>query len=143
MMNKWSYIQYIVQLPRDLIFSSIGIYKSCYHFVRAILSVPFCPCHFVQYHFVRSPFCELDPLPPFVIADRLDDLTPFFLYLFFNRSLAEGCIPDSQKRALVFPALKKPTLDPNLCKNYRPISNLSFLSQRLLNASCLIRFILT
>src|SRR6218665_3819326 len=56
MMNKWSYyIQYIVQLPRDLIFSSIGIYKSCYHFVRAILSVPFCPCHFVQYHFVRSP----------------------------------------------------------------------------------------
>src|SRR6218665_1777974 len=55
MMNKWSYyIQYIVQLPRDLIFSSIGIYKSCYHFVRAILSVPFCPCHFVQYHFVRS-----------------------------------------------------------------------------------------
>src|SRR6218665_1705958 len=23
-----------------------------YHF-----SVPFCPCHFVQYHFVRIPFC--------------------------------------------------------------------------------------
>ena len=29
--------------------SWIGIYKSCYHIVRAILSKPFCPCHFVQY----------------------------------------------------------------------------------------------
>jgi len=33
---------------------------------------------------------------------------------------------------LVFPALKKPTLDPNLFKNYRPFSNLSFLSKTLL-----------
>ena len=74
--------------------------------------------------------CELDPLPPFIIIDLLDDLAPFFLYL-FNRSLAEGCIPASQKRALVFPALKKTNLDPNDCKNYRPISNLSFLSKTL------------
>src|SRR6218665_3611434 len=35
--------------------SLVGIYKNCYYFVCAILSVPFCPCHFVQYHFVRSP----------------------------------------------------------------------------------------
>jgi hypothetical protein len=74
--------------------------------------------------------CELDPLPPFIIIDILDDLAPFFLYL-FNRSLAEGCIPASQKRALVFPSLKKTNLDPNDCKNYRPISNLSFLSKTL------------
>src|SRR5678816_3480631 len=74
--------------------------------------------------------CELDPLPPFVISDILDDLAPFLVYL-FNRSLAEGCIPPSQKRALVFPSLKKPNLDTNLCQNYRPISNLSFLSKTL------------
>ena len=49
----------------------------------------------------------------------------------FNRSLAEGCVPPSQKRALVFPSLKKPNLDTNLCQNFRPISNLSFLSKTL------------
>src|SRR6218665_3984654 len=26
-----------------------------YHFVRTILSVPFCPYHFVPYHFVLEP----------------------------------------------------------------------------------------
>src|SRR6218665_3340947 len=71
--------------------------------------------------------CELDPLPPFIIADVVDDIAPFLLYL-FNRSLSEGFLPDSQKRALVFPTLKSPNLDPDLCQNYRPISNLSFLS---------------
>jgi hypothetical protein len=73
---------------------------------------------------------ELDPLPPFVIRDSLDELTPFLVYL-FNRSLADGCVPPSQKRALVFPSLKKPNLDTNLCQNFRPISNLSFLSKTL------------
>ena len=72
--------------------------------------------------------CELDPLPPFIISDIVDDIVPFLLYL-FNRSLSEGCLPASQKRAIVFPSLKKPNLDPNLCQNYRPISNLSFLSK--------------
>src|SRR5688572_17703830 len=79
---------------------------------------------------VNLKSCELDPLPPFIITDILDDIAPFFLYL-FNRSLSEGYIPASQKRAIVFPALKKPNLDPNLCQNFRPISNLSFLSKTL------------
>src|SRR6218665_3558886 len=26
-------------------------------FIRNILSIPFCPCHFVQCNFVRIPFC--------------------------------------------------------------------------------------
>ena len=37
----------------------------------------------------------------------------------------------SQKRALVFPALQKSNLDPNLCKNFRPISNLFCLSKTI------------
>src|SRR6218665_147312 len=31
--------------------------KNYYHFVHTILSIPFCPYHFVPYHFVRTPFC--------------------------------------------------------------------------------------
>jgi len=26
-----------------------------YYFIRTILSIPFCPCHFVRYHFVLEP----------------------------------------------------------------------------------------
>ena len=40
-------------------------------------------------------------------------------------------MPKSFKRALIRPLLKKPGLDPNVLKNYRPVSNLSFLSKVL------------
>src|SRR6218665_2509817 len=74
--------------------------------------------------------CELDPLPPFIIINILDDIIEFLVYM-FNQSLSEGCLPESQKRAIVFPALKKLNLDPNVCLNYRLISNLSYLSKTL------------
>ena len=74
--------------------------------------------------------CKLDPLPPFVMVNILDDLAPFLVYV-FNRSLTEGYLPASQKRAIVFPTLKKQNLDQNACQNYLPISNLSFLSKTL------------
>ena len=74
--------------------------------------------------------CELDPLPPFIIVNVLDDIISFLVYM-FNRSLSDGFLPTSQKRAIVFPRLKKPNLDLNVCQNYRPISNLSYLSKTL------------
>src|SRR6218665_1672359 len=73
---------------------------------------------------------ELDPLPPFVMVDVLDEIVPFLLYL-FNRSLSKGFLPSSQKCSIIFPALKQSSLLPSLCQNYRPIANLSFLSMTL------------
>ena len=40
-------------------------------------------------------------------------------------------MPDPMKQALVTPLLKKDDLDPEVLKNYRPVSNLSFLSKVL------------
>ena len=48
-----------------------------------------------------------------------------------NMSLSSGIVPSSMKQALVTPLLKKPSLDPEVPKNYRPVSNLSFLSKIL------------
>ena len=48
-----------------------------------------------------------------------------------NLSLSEGCFPSHFKSALVSPLLKKPTLNRDDMKNYRPVSNLSFLSKIL------------
>ena len=39
-----------------------------------------------------------------------------------------GVFPSVFKEAIVKPLLKKPSLDPNSLKNYRPISSLSFLA---------------
>ena len=46
-----------------------------------------------------------------------------------NYSLREGCFPNCFKTAYVKPLLKKPSLGRNLLKNYRPVSNLSFISK--------------
>ena len=46
-----------------------------------------------------------------------------------NMSLATGEIPDSFKTALITPVLKNESLDSTEKKNYRPISNLPFVSK--------------
>lgn len=48
-----------------------------------------------------------------------------------NLSLAEGTFPKSFKSAHVSPLLKKPSLCKDEMKNYRPVSNLSFVSKVL------------
>ena len=48
-----------------------------------------------------------------------------------NLSLLSGYVPQSFKVAVIKPLLKKPTLDPGVLANYRPISNLPFLSKIL------------
>ena len=50
-----------------------------------------------------------------------------------NASLTSGYVPQSIKLAVIKPILKKPNLDPNDLSNYRPISNLPFLSKILEN----------
>ena len=46
-----------------------------------------------------------------------------------NTSLASGIVSPDLKTAIVKPLLKKPSLDKNVLKNYRTISNLHFLSK--------------
>ena len=46
-----------------------------------------------------------------------------------NASLRDGSLPASQKYAIVSPLLKKPFLDPDELRNYRPVSNLTFASK--------------
>jgi len=46
-----------------------------------------------------------------------------------NASLREGSLPATQKMAIITPVVKKPGLDPEEPQNYRPISNLTFISK--------------
>ena len=46
-----------------------------------------------------------------------------------NTSLSTGVFPDSLKHAVISPIIKKPSMDRNVLKNYRPVSNIQFLSK--------------
>ena len=72
--------------------------------------------------------CSLDPIPTFLLSKFADLLTPFITAI-VNASLTQGRLPSSQKHAIVTPHLKKVGLDASDTANYRPVSNLSFLSK--------------
>ena len=74
--------------------------------------------------------CSLDPAPTWMVKDSVDELIPMVKIL-VNLSLQSAKVPDSMKEALVTPLLKKDDLDPEVLKNYRPVSNLPFLSKVL------------
>ena len=74
--------------------------------------------------------CQLDPAPTWLVKDMRTLLSPPIAGL-FNLSLATGCFPTEFKKAVVRPRLKKTGLDTSERKNYRPVSNLSFLSKLL------------
>ena len=48
-----------------------------------------------------------------------------------NDSLTTGVVPSHFKHADVTPLIKKPDADAEILKNYRPVSNLSFISKIL------------
>ena len=72
--------------------------------------------------------CEEDPIPLKLLLEFQDELMPIILFI-VNDSLRRGVFPAALKNALVRPAIKDQSGDVNSYKNYRPISNLPFLSK--------------
>jgi len=70
----------------------------------------------------------LDPVPTFLVRESVNLLLPFLTTL-VNTSLIQGRLPASQKHAIVTPHLKKSGLDPTDIANFRPVSNLTFMSK--------------
>ena len=71
-----------------------------------------------------------DPIPTSITKECLDDLVSLITFI-VNVSLSTGIVPPQFKQATVTPLLKKPGLDTNDMKNFRPVSNLSFISKIL------------
>ena len=79
--------------------------------------------------------CELDPLPTWLLKQCIDVFAPILTYI-CNRSLRENVLPTCQKSAVILPLLKKSNLNKSELKNYRPVSNLSFLSKFIERVVC-------
>ena len=74
-----------------------------------------------------NKYCDLDPLPTWLLKENIDIFLPMLTRI-INLSLALGDMPDDLKHAVIRPLLKK--LGQELIeKNYRPVSNLAFLSK--------------
>jgi len=72
--------------------------------------------------------CSLDPIPMSLLKHCSHILTPVITNI-INLSITTGVFPTHFKQAIITPLLKKPSLDREEFSNYRPISNLSFLSK--------------
>ena len=71
--------------------------------------------------------CELDPLPTWLLKQCTEELLPLISAI-INNSLESGVFPYQCKHAIIRPLLKKQGLDADDLKNYRPVSNLQFIS---------------
>ena len=71
--------------------------------------------------------CTLDPIPSWLLKACLPSLLPIITNI-VNQSLT-SIMPCSYKEAIFTPILKKPDLNTEDLKNYRPISNLSYVSK--------------
>ena len=79
---------------------------------------------------LRSTNCPSDCVPSRLLKEVFDSIGTTVLTL-INTSLTSGCIPAAFKNAVVHPLIKKKNLDPTILSNFRPISQLPFLSKVL------------
>ena len=76
--------------------------------------------------------CELDPLPAHLFHQCLEYIIDF-ITLLVNKSLQSGTIILSWKTSILCPLIKghTPAVSPQNTKNFRPVSNVPFLSKVL------------
>ena len=84
---------------------------------------------------MKNKHCELDIIPTSTLKQILEACLRIITQI-VNLSLTTGEFCEEWKTAIVKPLLKKPGLDP-INKNYRPTSNLPFISKRM--EKCMLR----
>ena len=72
--------------------------------------------------------CELDPIPTWLLKQCSHELVPLIIAT-INASLTTSNVPADFEHAILKPLLKKPTLDKDILRNNRPVSNLPFVSK--------------
>jgi hypothetical protein len=104
------------------------IYDTCYA-TATLMEFQFVSEMAVRKIFLSAPCksCELDPVPTTLLKDVVDVVNPVISHI-VNTSMQTGTFTDNLKFSVIRPLLKKPTLELTY-KNYRPVTNLTFLSK--------------
>ncbi len=74
--------------------------------------------------------CPLDPILSHLLQAISPAVVPALTHI-VNTSLHTGIFPSAFKQVRITPLLKKPTLNPTLLRNYRPVSLLPFIAKTL------------
>ena len=77
---------------------------------------------------MKSKTSFLDPIPTWLVKQFIPEFSPVLCQI-VNLSFKSANFPDSLKRAIITPVLKKSSMDKEDLNNYRPISCISFLSK--------------
>ena len=72
--------------------------------------------------------CVLDPFLTKLLMSHLSYILDIILCI-VNLCFWAGVFPTPCKSSIIFPLIKKHGLDPESLKNYRPVANLSFISE--------------
>lgn len=83
---------------------------------------------------LKSIFSPFDVIPSLFVKQIFDTIGSD-LVMIINNCLMTGTVPECFKLFSVLPICKKPSLDPVVYSNFRPILNLPFLS-RILEKNC-------
>ena len=75
-----------------------------------------------------SKSCSLDPVPSALRPSCLSVMLPVITKI-VNLSIETCEVPATLKTAVLSPLLKKPSLDHEMLANFRPVSNLKFISK--------------
>ena len=78
----------------------------------------------------KTKSCSLDPLPTFLLKECIDYLA-LIITAIINSSISHCQVPSAFKSAVVTPQLKKSSFPQDDLSNYRPVSNLPFVSKLL------------
>ena len=76
----------------------------------------------------KNKHCDLDPIPTSILKSAIDIVLPSITKL-INKSIETSTFPSQWKMATVTPLIKKQSLELENMKNYRPVSNLQYLSK--------------
>ena len=93
--------------------------------------MPYCTVLLESFTMITSEeliTCLSDHFPSKLLMSHLPTIIDTITHI-INLSISTSVFPSSCKSAIVLPLIKKSGLDPQVLKNYRPVSNLSFLSK--------------
>ena len=77
---------------------------------------------------LSNKHCPLDIIPTPLFKSCSHQVMPYVMYI-INISFSTSKFPTAFKKSIVRPALKNASNDKNVMSNYRPISNMCFLSK--------------
>ena len=77
-----------------------------------------------------SKTCSLDACPIELLKRTLNIHIPYLVAIVYN-NFEEGIFPNTLRTAVVKPLLKSDTINKDLQKNYRPVSNIAFIGKVL------------